>query len=138
MRSRPRGRRQFGQRIADFQGVQLPLARVATEIEAARLLVDDAARLADSGRYVPELLTRAAMAKYFGAQVAERAASVAVETFGGNGFSADHPAEKRYRDAKIGQVYEGTSNILLRAIAAAVFEGARQLSSSTAPDVSRR
>ena len=104
----------------------MPLARVATEIEAARLLVDDTARLADSGRYVLELLTRAAMAKYFGAQVAERAASAAVETFGGNGFSADHPVEKRYRDAKIGQVYEGTSNILLRAIASGVFNGVRR------------
>lgn len=119
-------RRQFGQPIADFQGVQLPLARVATEIEAARLLVHDAARLADDGGSVPELLTRAAMAKYLGAQVAERAASVAVETFGGNGFSPDHPAEKRYRDAKIGQVYEGTSTILLRAIAAGVFDEARR------------
>ncbi|WP_231334993.1 acyl-CoA dehydrogenase family protein [Actinomadura graeca] len=110
-------RHQFGQPIAEFQGVQLPLAQVATELEAARLLMYDTARLADSGRHVPELLTRAAMAKQFCAQVAERAASRAVETFGGNGFSTSHPAEKRYRDAKIGQIYEGTSNILLRTIA---------------------
>jgi alkylation response protein AidB-like acyl-CoA dehydrogenase len=115
-------RQQFGQPIAAFQGVQLPLARLATEIEAARLLVYDTARLADSSRYVPELLSRAAMAKYFGAQVAERAASQAVQTFGGNGYSTAYPVEKFYRDALIGQIYEGTSNILLRTIARNIFE----------------
>jgi len=115
-------RQQFGQPIASFQGVQLPLARLATEIEAARLLVYDTARLADSGRYVPELLSRSAMAKYFGAQVAERAASQAVQIFGGNGYSTAYPVEKFYRDAMIGQIYEGTSNILLRAIARSVLE----------------
>jgi alkylation response protein AidB-like acyl-CoA dehydrogenase len=115
-------RQQFGQPIATFQGVQFPLAQVATEIEAARLLVYDAARLADSGRYAPELLPRAAMAKYFGSQVAERAASQAVQTFGGNGYSTAYPVEKFYRDAMIGQIYEGTSNILLRTIARHVLE----------------
>jgi alkylation response protein AidB-like acyl-CoA dehydrogenase len=115
-------RQQFGQPISSFQGVQLPVARLATEIEAARLLVYDTARLADSGRYVPELLSRSAMAKYFGAQVAERAASQAVQIFGGNGYSTAYPVEKFYRDAMIGQIYEGTSNILLRAIARSVFE----------------
>jgi alkylation response protein AidB-like acyl-CoA dehydrogenase len=119
-----RKRRQFGQPIADFQGVQLPLGRLATEIEAARLLVFDTARLADSGRYVPELLSRSAMAKYFAAQVAERAASQAVQTFGGNGYSTAYPVEKFYRDALIGQIYEGTSNILLRTIARTVLENA--------------
>lgn len=120
-----RERQQFGQPIATFQGVQLPLAQVATEIEAARLLVYDAARLADSGRYVPELLPRCAMAKYFASQVAERAASQAVQTFGGNGFSTAYPVEKFYRDAVIGQIYEGTSNILLRTVARQVLDGAR-------------
>jgi alkylation response protein AidB-like acyl-CoA dehydrogenase len=120
-----RQRQQFGQPIATFQGVQLPLAQVATDIEAARLLVYDAARLADSGRYVPELLSRCAMAKYFASQVAERATSQAVQTFGGNGFSTAYPVEKFYRDAVIGQIYEGTSNILLRTVARQVLDGAR-------------
>jgi alkylation response protein AidB-like acyl-CoA dehydrogenase len=115
-------REQFGQPIASFQGVQLPLAQVATEVEAARLLVYDTARLADSGRYVPHLLSRCAMAKYFSSQVAERAASQAVQTLGGNGYSTAYPVEKFYRDAVIGQIYEGTSNILLRTIARDVFE----------------
>jgi alkylation response protein AidB-like acyl-CoA dehydrogenase len=117
-------RKQFGQPIASFQGVQLPLAKIATEIEVARLMVYDTARLADSSRYVPELLSRAAMAKYFASQVAERAASQAVQIFGGNGYSAAYPVEKFYRDALIGQIYEGTSNILLRAIARDVLEKA--------------
>jgi alkylation response protein AidB-like acyl-CoA dehydrogenase len=119
-----RQRQQFGQPIIAFQGVQLPLARLATEIEAARLLVYDTARLADSGRYVPELMSRAAMAKYFAAEVAERAASQAVQTFGGNGYSTEYPVEKFYRDALIGQIYEGTSNVLLRVIARQVLESA--------------
>ncbi|WP_322770092.1 acyl-CoA dehydrogenase family protein, partial [Frankia sp. Cr1] len=118
-------RHQFGQPIATFQGVQLPLAQVATEIEAARLLVYDVARLADSGGQVPELLSRCAMAKYFASQVAERAASQAVQTFGGNGFSNAYPVEKFYRDAMIGQIYEGTSNILLRTVASQVFNTGR-------------
>lgn len=115
-------RQQFGQPIATYQGVQFPLAQMATEIEAARLMVYDSARLADSGRYVPDLLARAAMAKYFGSQVAGRAASQAVQTFGGNGYSTAYSAEKFYRDALIGQIYEGTSNILLRTIAHSVLD----------------
>ncbi|WP_433227492.1 acyl-CoA dehydrogenase family protein [Actinomadura formosensis] len=118
-------RRQFGQPVATFQGVQLPLAQVATEIEAARLLVDDAARLADGGGHVPELLSRCAMAKYFASQVAGRAAAQAVQTFGGNGFSNAYPVEKFYRDAVIGQIYEGTSNILLRTIAGQILDTRR-------------
>ncbi|MEV5376759.1 acyl-CoA dehydrogenase family protein [Streptomyces nondiastaticus] len=118
-------RRQFGQSIAAFQGVQFPLAQVATEIEAARLLVYEAARLADGGARVPELLSRCAMAKYFASQVAERAAAQAVRTFGGNGFSTAYPVEKFYRDAMIGQIYEGTSNILLRTIAGRMLETGR-------------
>lgn len=120
-----RQRQQFGQPIATFQGVQLPLAQVATEIEAARLLVYDTARLADSGGRGSELLKRCAMAKYFASQVAERAASQAVQTFGGNGFSTAYPVEKFYRDAMIGQIYEGTSNILLRTIAHDVLDAGR-------------
>lgn len=118
-------REQFGQPIATFQGVRLPLAQVAAEIEAARLLVYDVARLADRGGYMPELLSRCAMAKYFASQVAVRAASQAVQTFGGNGFSKAYPVEKFYRDAMIGQIYEGTSNILLRTIASQIFETGR-------------
>ncbi|MGW7274588.1 acyl-CoA dehydrogenase family protein [Streptomyces sp. NPDC054864] len=118
-------RRQFGEPIASFQGVQFPLAQVATEIEAARLLVYDAARLADSGGQVPQMLSRCAMAKYFASQVAQRAASQALQTFGGNGFSTAYPVEKLYRDAMVGQIYEGTSNILLRSIATRVLDTGR-------------
>lgn len=118
-------RKQFGEPIASFQGVQLPLAQVATDIEAARLLVYDTARLADGGGHIPELLSRCAMAKYFASQVAQRAASQALQTFGGNGFSAAYPVEKFYRDAMIGQIYEGTSNILLRTIARQVLDPKR-------------
>jgi short/branched chain acyl-CoA dehydrogenase len=101
-------RRQFGKRIADFQGVQFELAHMATEVEAARLLVYNAARLRDTG--LP-FVTEAAMAKYFASQVAETTASRAVEIFGGVGFTKDYPVEKLYRDAKIGRIYEGTSNM---------------------------
>jgi len=107
-------RRQFGKPIAEFQAVQFALARMATEIEAARLMVYNAARLKDAGRpYVKE----AAMAKLFASEVAERTASQSVEIFGGNGFVRDYPAEKFYRDAKIGKIYEGTSNMQLATIA---------------------
>jgi butyryl-CoA dehydrogenase/short/branched chain acyl-CoA dehydrogenase len=101
-------RKQFGKAIAEFQGVQFDLAEMATEIEAARLLTYNAARLRDSGK---PFLTEAAMAKYFASQIAERVASKAVEIFGGVGFSKDYPVEKLYRDAKIGRIYEGTSNM---------------------------
>lgn len=101
-------RRQFGKPIADFQGIQFELAQMATEVEAARLLVYNAARLRDAG--LP-FVTEAAMAKYFASQVAEATASRAVEIFGGVGFTKDYPVEKLYRDAKIGRIYEGTSNM---------------------------
>jgi short-chain 2-methylacyl-CoA dehydrogenase len=101
-------RQQFGKPIAEFQGVQFELAQMATEVEAARLLVYNAARLRDSGH---PYVTEAAMAKYFASQVAEDTASQAVEIFGGVGFTKDYPVEKLYRDAKIGRIYEGTTNI---------------------------
>jgi short/branched chain acyl-CoA dehydrogenase len=101
-------RRQFGKPIADFQGIQFQLADMATEVEAARLLVYNGARLRDAG--LP-FVTEAAMAKLFASQTAERAASQAVEILGGVGFTKDYPVEKLYRDAKIGRIYEGTTNI---------------------------
>ncbi len=107
-------RRQFGKPIAEFQAVQFTLAQMATEIEAARLIVYNAARLKDAGQsYTRE----AAMTKLFASQVAERVASQSVEVFGGNGFVRDYPAEKYYRDAKVGKIYEGTSNMQLATIA---------------------
>jgi butyryl-CoA dehydrogenase/short/branched chain acyl-CoA dehydrogenase len=110
-------RKQFGKRISDFQGVQFQLAEMATEIEAARLLVYNAARLHDAG--LP-FLTEAAMAKYYASTMAERVASRAVEIHGGVGFTKDYPVEKLYRDAKIGTIYEGTSNMQLQTIAKAL------------------
>jgi alkylation response protein AidB-like acyl-CoA dehydrogenase len=107
-------RKQFGQSIASFQGVQFQYARVAVEIEAARLLVYNAARLKDAGK---PFLKEAAMAKLFASEVAERTASQCVEFFGGVGFTREYPAEKYYRDAKIGKIYEGTSNMQLGTIA---------------------
>ncbi len=101
-------RKQFGRVIAEFQEVQFDLARMATDIETARLLVYNAARLREAG--VP-FLKEAAMAKYWSSQVAETVASRAVEIFGGAGFTKDYPVEKLYRDAKIGRIYEGTSNM---------------------------
>ncbi len=107
-------RKQFGKAIGEFQSVQHQIARAATEIEAARLLVYNAARLRDAK--LP-FLTEAAMCKIFSSEVAERTASLAVNLFGGNGFVKDYPVEKLYRDAKIGQIYEGTSNLQLQTIA---------------------
>jgi alkylation response protein AidB-like acyl-CoA dehydrogenase len=107
-------RRQFGKSIADFQAVQHQLARAATELEAARLLVYNAARLRDAGR---PFLTEAAMCKLYSSEVAERTTSLAVNLFGGYGFVKDYPVEKLYRDAKIGQIYEGASNLQLQTIA---------------------
>jgi len=101
-------RKQFGKRIAEFQGVQFDLAEMAVDVEASRLMTYNAARLRDAG--LP-FVTQAAMAKYFASQVAERVASKAVEIFGGVGFTKDYPVEKLYRDAKIGRIYEGTSNM---------------------------
>jgi alkylation response protein AidB-like acyl-CoA dehydrogenase len=106
-------RMQFGKRISDFQAVQFTLAEMATEIEATRLMVYNAARLKDAGL---SFVKEAAMAKYFASMVAERVASLAVEVFGGSGFVKEYPAEKFYRDAKIGKIYEGTSNMQLATI----------------------
>jgi butyryl-CoA dehydrogenase/short/branched chain acyl-CoA dehydrogenase len=107
-------RRQFGKPIAEFQGIQFQLAGLATDVEAARLMTYNAARLKDAGcSYVKE----AAMAKYFCSQVAERVASEAVEVYGGYGFTRDYPVEKYLRDSKIGKIYEGTSFMQLQTIA---------------------
>jgi alkylation response protein AidB-like acyl-CoA dehydrogenase len=107
-------RKQFGKAIAEFQAVQHQLARAATDVEAARLLVYNAARLRDARQ---PFLTEAAMCKVFSSEVAERVASLAVNLFGGNGFVKEYPVEKLYRDAKIGQIYEGTTNLQLQTIA---------------------
>ncbi|MCX6539946.1 MAG: acyl-CoA dehydrogenase [Acidobacteria bacterium] len=107
-------RKQFGKPIADFQLVQGQLARAATEIEAARLLVYNAARLRDGGK---PFLTEAAMCKIYSSEVAERVTSLAINLYGGYGFVKDYPVEKLWRDAKIGQIYEGTSNMQLVTIA---------------------
>lgn len=107
-------RKQFGKPIGEFQAVQFTLAELATEIEAAKLMVYNSARLKDGGL---GFLKEAAMCKYFASQVAERTASHAVEVFGGYGFVKDYPVEKFYRDAKIGKIYEGTSNMQLATIA---------------------
>jgi alkylation response protein AidB-like acyl-CoA dehydrogenase len=109
-----RERRQFGRPVADFQGVQFQLAQAATELEAARLTVYNAARLEDAGE---SYTMQAAMAKLFASQVAERVTSLAVELFGGYGYTREYPVEKFYRDAKIGTIYEGTSNMQLHTIA---------------------
>ncbi len=107
-------RKQFGKPIAEFQAMQFQLAEMATDIEAARLMVYNAARLRDAGA---EFRKEAAMCKYFASQTAERVASLAVEVFGGSGFVRDYPVEKLYRDAKIGKIYEGTSFMQLATIA---------------------
>jgi alkylation response protein AidB-like acyl-CoA dehydrogenase len=110
-------RRQFGKAIAEFQGVQFQLARAATDLEAARLLVYNAARLRDAHR---PFLREAAMCKLYASEAAERITSLAVQLHGGNGYTKDYPVEKLYRDAKIGQIYEGTSNMQLQTIAKAL------------------
>jgi alkylation response protein AidB-like acyl-CoA dehydrogenase len=110
-------RKQFGKPLAEFQAMQFQLAEMATDIEAARLLVYNAARLKDAGQ---EFRKEAAMCKYFASHVAERVASLAVEVLGGAGFVKESPVEKLYRDAKIGKIYEGTSFMQLAAIAKAV------------------
>ncbi|HEY3628040.1 MAG TPA: acyl-CoA dehydrogenase [Terracidiphilus sp.] len=116
-------RRQFGKAIAEFQAVQFALAQMATDIEAARLLVYNAARLKDGGH---PFVSEAAMCKLFASQVAERVASQCVEIFGGNGFVRDYPAEKYFRDSKIGKIYEGTSNMQLATIAKQVLKSSGQ------------
>jgi short-chain 2-methylacyl-CoA dehydrogenase len=109
-----RERKQFGKPIGEFQGVQFELAKMATELEAARLLVYNAARLRDAG--LP-FVTEAAMAKFYSSEVAEKIASKSIEVLGGVGVTKDYPVEKLYRDAKIGRIYEGTSNMQLITIA---------------------
>ncbi len=109
-----RDRKQFGRPISEFQGVQFDLARMATELEAARLLTYNAARLREAGK---PFLAEAAMAKYYASEIAETIASKAVEILGGVGFTRDYPVEKLYRDAKIGRIYEGTTNMQLLTIA---------------------
>jgi len=114
-----RERKQFGKRIGDFQGVQFELAEMATRVEAGRLMTYNAARLRDSGE---AFVTQAAMAKYFCSVMAEDVASQAVEILGGVGFTKDYPVEKLYRDAKIGRIYEGTSNMQRLTIAKALLD----------------
>ncbi len=109
-----RERKQFGKAIADYQGVQFQLARAAMDVELSRLSVYNAARLRDAGQ---PFLTEAAMCKLFASEAAERTASLAINLYGGYGFVKDYPVEKLYRDAKIGQIYEGTSNLQLQTIA---------------------
>src|SRR5215470_1199625 len=113
-------RKAFGKSISEFQGVQFQIAQMATEIEAARLMVYNAARMKDAG--VP-FVKEAAMAKLFCSQVAERVTSLAIEIYGGYGFTKDYPVEKYWRDSKIGKIYEGTSNMQLGTIAKLVMSG---------------
>ncbi|HEU5233054.1 MAG TPA: acyl-CoA dehydrogenase [Terriglobales bacterium] len=107
-------RKQFGKSISEFQGVQFQLAQMATDIQAARLMVYNASRMKDARQ---NFVKEAAMTKLFASQVAERVSSLAVEIFGGNGFVKDYPVEKFFRDSKIGKIYEGTSNMQLQTIA---------------------
>jgi alkylation response protein AidB-like acyl-CoA dehydrogenase len=113
-------RKQFGRSISEFQGVQFQLAQMATEIEAARMMVYNVARMKDARM---NFVKEAAMTKLFTSQVAERVASLAVEIYGGYGFVKDYPVEKYFRDAKIGKIYEGTSNMQLSTIAKIVLGG---------------
>jgi alkylation response protein AidB-like acyl-CoA dehydrogenase len=110
-------RKQFGRQLADFQAVQFQVAQAATELEAARLMVYNAARLKDAGQ---DIARQGAMAKLYSSQVCERVTSLCVELFGGYGYTTDYPVEKFYRDAKIGTIYEGTSNMQLQTIAKAL------------------
>jgi alkylation response protein AidB-like acyl-CoA dehydrogenase len=112
-----RQRRQFGRPVSEFQAVQFQLAEMATQIEAARLLVYEAARLKEAGA---PFVDKAAMAKYFASEMAVKVSAAAVDLFGGVGFTKDYPVEKLYRDAKIGTIYEGTSNMQLQTIARAL------------------
>jgi alkylation response protein AidB-like acyl-CoA dehydrogenase len=113
-------RRQFGKTIADNQGVQFQLAQAATDLQAARLMVYDASRLKDAGR---DIAQAGAMAKLLASQVCERVTSLCVELHGGYGYTKDYPVEKFYRDAKIGAIYEGTSNMQLQTIAKGLLKG---------------
>ena len=109
-----KGREQFGKAIGDFQGVQFQIAEMRTSLEASRLMVYNAARLKDAGQ---PFIEEAAMAKLYTSRAAEKICSVAIDLFGGNGFTREYPVEKFWRDAKIGQIYEGTSNMQLNTIA---------------------
>ncbi|MGA7411473.1 MAG: acyl-CoA dehydrogenase [Bryobacteraceae bacterium] len=115
-------RKQFGKLISEFQGVQFELADMATRVEAARLMVYNAARLRDARQ---PFVTQAAMAKYYSSTIAEEVASKAIEVYGGAGFTKDYPVEKLYRDAKIGRIYEGTSNMQRMTIAKALLEATK-------------
>jgi alkylation response protein AidB-like acyl-CoA dehydrogenase len=112
-------RRQFGRALAEFQGIQFQVAQAATELEAARLMVYNAARLRDAGH---DIAREGAMAKLYASQMCERVTSLCVELFGGYGYTREYPVEKYYRDAKIGTIYEGTSNMQLQTIAKAVLK----------------
>lgn len=113
-------REQFGKKISEFQAVQFQIAEMATQVHAARLLVYEAARLRDGKQ---PFLTEAAMAKLFASRTAEKCTSLALELHGGNGFTKDYPIEKLWRDSKIGQIYEGTSNMQLQTIAKQFLKG---------------
>ena len=112
-------RHQFGKKVSEFQAVQFQLAEMAMQVHAARLLVYEAARLKEAGQ---SFITQAAMAKLFSSRMAEKVASTALELHGGNGFTKEYPIEKFYRDAKIGSIYEGTSNMQLNTIAKALLK----------------
>jgi butyryl-CoA dehydrogenase/short/branched chain acyl-CoA dehydrogenase len=113
-------RKQFGQPLSSFQGIQFQIAQMATEIEAVRMMVYNAARMKDAGM---NFVKEAAMTKLFASQVAERVASLSLEIYGGYGFTKDYPVEKYFRDSKIGKIYEGTSNMQLMTIAKMVMGG---------------
>jgi alkylation response protein AidB-like acyl-CoA dehydrogenase len=112
-------RKQFGKPLSEFQAIQFQIAQAATDVEAARLMVYNAARLKDAGQ---DIAREGAMAKLFSSQVCERVTSLCVELFGGYGYTKDYPVEKFYRDAKIGTIYEGTSNMQLQTIAKAILK----------------
>ncbi len=112
-------RKQFGKTLSEFQGIQFQVAQAATDVEAARLMVYNAARLKDAGK---DIAREGAMAKLFSSQVCDRVTSLCVELFGGYGYTRDYPVEKFYRDAKIGTIYEGTSNMQLQTIAKAILK----------------
>ena len=112
-------RKQFGKPISEFQVIQFQLAQMATDLEAARLMVYNAARMKDAGM---NFVKEAAMTKLYASQVAERVTSLAIEIYGGYGFTKDYPVEKYWRDSKIGAIYEGTSNMQLQTIAKLVIK----------------
>ena len=112
-------RRQFGKRLAEFQGIQFQIAELVTELEAARLMVWNSARLKDSGK---DFVASGAMAKYYASEMAVRLTAKCVDFFGGVGYTEDYPVAKLFRDAKIGTIYEGTSNMQLQTIAKALFK----------------